>query len=48
MGETKALICDTIKCGSFNDGIAICSGVSVALIVGNAEENVRPVDGREL
>ena len=48
MGEAKALICDTIKCGSFNDGIAICSGVSVALIVGNAEENVRPVDGREL
>ena len=40
MGETKALICDTIKCGSFNDGIAICSGVSVALIVGNAEKNI--------
>lgn len=40
MGEAKALICDTIKCGSFNDGIAICSGVSVALIVGNAEKNI--------
>jgi hypothetical protein len=41
MGETKALICDTIKCRSFNDGIAIGSGVGVALVVRDAEKNIR-------
>ena len=40
MGETKALICDTIKCRSLNDGIAIGSGVGVALIVRDTEKNI--------
>ncbi len=48
MGEAEALFYDAIKGGSFDDGIAIGSGVGIALIVGDAEENVRPVDGREL
>ena len=48
MGEAEALLSDTVEGGGFDDGIAICSGVSVALIVGNAEENIGPVDGREL
>jgi len=43
MGETKALICDTIKCRSFNDGIAIGSGVGVALIVRDTEKNIGPI-----
>ena len=48
MGEAEALFSDTVEGGGFDDGIAICSGVGVALIVGNAEEDVGPVDGREL
>lgn len=43
MGETKALICDTIKCRSFDDGVAIGSGVGVALVVGDAEKNIGPI-----
>lgn len=48
MGEAKSFFSDTVEGGGFDDGIAICSGVSVALIVGNAEEDVGPVEGREL
>jgi len=48
VGEAEALLSDTVEGGGFDDGIAICSGVGVALIVGNAEEDVGPVDGREL
>ena len=48
MGETKALICDTIKCRSFNDGIAIGSGVGVALIVRDTEKNIGPAVGTKV
>ena len=48
MGEAESFFSDTVEGGSFDHGIAICSGVGVALIVGNAEEDVGPVDGREL
>ena len=48
MGEAESFVSDTVEGGGFDDGIAICSGVGVALIVGNAEENVGPVDSREL
>ena len=42
MGEAEALFCDAIKGGSFNDRIAIGSGVSVALVVRDAEKNIGP------
>ena len=48
MGEAEALFYDAVEGGGFDDGIAICSGVSVALIVGNAEEDIGSVEGREL
>jgi hypothetical protein len=41
MGEAEALFCDAIKGGSFNDRIAIGSGVGVALVVRDAEKNIR-------
>jgi hypothetical protein len=47
MGETKALICDTIKCRSFDDGVAIGSGVGVALIVRDTEKNIGPAVGKK-
>ena len=42
MGEAEALFCDAIKSGSFNDRIAIGSGVGVALVVRDAEKNIGP------
>ena len=48
MGEAESFVSDTVEGGGFDHGIPICSGVSVALIVGNAEEDVGPVDSREL
>ena len=42
MGEAEALFCDAIKGGSFNDRIAIGSGVGVALVVRDAEKNIGP------
>ena len=41
-GEAEALFCDAIKGGSFNDRIAIGSGMGVALVVGDAEKNIGP------
>ncbi len=48
VGEAEALFYDAIKGGSFDDGIAIGSGVGVALIVRDAEEDVGPAFGRKL
>jgi hypothetical protein len=48
MGEKKALICDTIKCRSFDDGVAIGSGVSEALIVRDTEKNIGPAVGKKV
>ena len=48
VGEAEALFCDAIKGGSFNDRIAIGSGVGVALVVRDAEEDIGPAVGRKL
>lgn len=42
VGEAEAFAGDAIESGGLHYGIAICAGVSVALIVRNTEEDIGP------